>query len=173
MQEFENIGLSTPWIVGLSITAGFVGIALLLLVGWALHHIIWRALNRNRHWNSWEAPDLSPWWGISIIAGICAVLIGIGQIILAVPFQEKYLNWYTIEGTVTSVEGVLDTQGKYVNNEYVVTLDSTDVPLMMDDTRILTQEGNRVTLLCGVAWVNYGNSADRYTCSIRDAEYTE
>jgi len=187
---FENIGLSTPWVIGFIVSAVLVSISILPLVGWFIHKRIDKLREEKRkqayldrkakvddpygyNYGSYyvRGTDFSGWWGTSIIAGFVALAVLIVQALLLTPYQEKYLNWYTIQGNVVKIDNILEN-GDYTTEVFIVTLDSTDIPLRMEDSRILTQEGQDVELLCGFSWVNFGNSADEANCSIREAGYT-
>lgn len=92
-------------------------------------------------------------WGYSlwfiVLGGIWALLFSIGF----VPFNSYYYYNYTVAGTVTHINGVLDTSGKYTNNDFAVKLSGHANEVKLEDTRIIGYKGKHVTLLCGPQWV--------------------
>jgi hypothetical protein len=99
---------------------------------------------RREKYRDW---DFSLWF--IVIGGIWALLVSIGF----VPFNSYYYYNYTVAGTVTHINGVLDTSGKYTNNDFAVKLSGHANEVKLEDTRIIGYKGKHVTLLCGPQWV--------------------
>jgi hypothetical protein len=200
----ENIGLAPSWIAGFIVTGSFVWLALLALLGWWIHKTIFRyrenkryekrlaeqkiadaaddvrrakdqyAYTRNYGHVYREKGNFVGWWVSAIVTGAIAVLIGVVQIIIAIPYDVKYMSWFTTSGVVERVDNrTLSADGSDITQNYVVTLEGNDLPFAMYDPRIVSLEGEYVTLLCGVSWNSYGNAADSWSCDIRSAPYTD
>lgn len=113
--------------------------------------------------------DFGSIMGIAI--GIGALLFGagidLGYLTICGP---QYMHDYRVEGTVVSVTDKLaDGSGDLTySGTPVVTLDSVDVPLQVDDPKALTLLGKDVTLVCSIGW-NY-RAHDDYYCRIIDFE---
>lgn len=108
-------------------------------------------------------------WYILTFLGACLLLIGgcidLGYLVIAGP---EYMKTYRVTGTITDITDRLDTgTGDLTySGEPVVTLDTVDVPLRVDDPRVLRLEGRTVTLTCITGW-NYRAQPDFY-CKIYD-----
>lgn len=191
------IGISPSWTIAWAITIIFVVIALLSWAGMETHLRIaiaaWNARYKQdvadyekraaegtlhswdyRPTKSWKPSrsDIEGWFVPIVLSGALAISFIIVQAIWMIPFDAKYWSWYEVSGKVTDIKATVQVDGKYTTENFVVTLDGSDIPFVMDDTRILSQQGKDVTLLCGVGWESYGNAADSWSCSIREADYT-
>lgn len=117
--------------------------------------------------------DYYGWAFGAIVAGGIGLLMLIVQLIMLIPYDSKYQSQFEVTGTVESAQGTLDTGTKYVTSEFLVKLDTTDIPLYMSDVRIQDLVGEKVSLICGVSWNDFGRAADSWSCDIRTADYTE
>lgn len=116
--------------------------------------------------------DNENWWVASVLTGSVALLLTIIMICTMVPFDKKYWSWYTISGGITNITSIqLDSDSETtLTGEYIVELDTMrGLPLVMDDQRIRSYEGQQVTLLCSPDWQNWGQSADKWTCDLSEA----
>mgnify|MGYP003522200150 CR=1 FL=1 len=167
-----NIGIFPGWIVLFWIT----GILLLLGVGFLAAYFIGvariRAANakipEDRRWDR-ERPDdfFDTGWSIgTVVSFILGAIFAIGTAVAMVPFDLKYQANYTITSTVTNVETVVDTGGKYVTETLVLTPANVAEQVVSYDMRLLNSEGTSVDLICGVSWQNYGRSADLWVCEL-------
>lgn len=105
--------------------------------------------------------------GAGIFVFLLAVFAGMGvlaSILLAIPFQSKYLVYYNVDGTVLSVTNAFDSGSGDITSSPVVRLDSLDHGVVVSDPRVMDLVGEEVTLLCSIEWVPY--AADRLNCSI-------
>ena len=84
------------------------------------------------------------------------------------PLQPRYWQAYSITGEVLAVSNVITESSGDLTRQPVVTLDGFDRPLLVDDPRITTLEGQTVTLRCIPSW--HYQAADTWGCSIRDYE---
>lgn len=110
-------------------------------------------------------------WGMitAIMTGVLAVFLFVPLLVSAIPFQAKYYPLYSVSGTVASVSNVFtETSGEFTS-EPVVLFEGSDIPFVVDDSRITALEGREVELLCMLGW-QY-QAADYWTCSIRDGGY--
>jgi len=160
--------LAIPWIIGWIITGGFAAISILALLGFWLHETIVKTANKGKAYYAYT----EPWAWISGIAGVLAILIGIIQALMMIPYDVKYWSWYTTSGTVSEITNrTLDVTDDDITQQFIVHLAGVETPFYMTDPRITSLEGKDVTLLCGVSWVDFGHAADRWRCDIKDAPY--
>ncbi|HEY4598888.1 hypothetical protein [Corynebacterium sp.] len=96
-----------------------------------------------------------------IIGGMAALFLAIGLF----PYKPDYWPMYRVEGTVTSVSNVLTEDGGDLSRVPVLTLDTFDQPITVEDPRAVTLEGKHVALRCDRQWVQQG--MDRYSCAIQ------
>lgn len=114
---------------------------------------------------------VTAWWrqseGWAYTAGSVGVVALIGVIFwvaAAVPFTPRYWQDYRVTGTILSVSNTWTEDGGDMARTPVVTLDTVDRPLVIDDPRAITLEGQPVTLTCAIDW-NF-RAADTYVCRI-------
>lgn len=104
--------------------------------------------------------------GVLVAACVFLALAGLLSTAL-IPYEAKYLQQFAVEGQVESVSNRLESgSGDVTQREYVVEVSTLDRPVTFDDPRILSYEGDTVTMTCQVKWVFRG--ADRYSCTIAD-----
>jgi len=193
----NSIGIAPVWTIAWSVTAIFIGLALLSLIGGVIHRAVGlRNIARAKKENQkklaelptksqyermlyyfdarYSEPFTTPWWVTASVVGGVGVMVLITQLFMMIPYNEKYWSWYETSGVVVSVDPVLTaTDGNAIDTDYIVYLDSTETPLRMNDPRIIHLEGENVSLLCGVSWQAYGEAADTWSCDIRTTSYTE
>ena len=99
-----------------------------------------------------------------LVGGVAALTGGIFLFAILVPFNPTYWDDYRVEGSVTSVSNTWTEDGGNIAGVPVVTVDTVDRPLVIDDPRANTLEGHDVMLTCTIDW-NY-RAADEYTCRI-------
>ena len=107
---------------------------------------------------------------IAFCAGLFLLLpIGAGSAFAFAPYDSKYYQHYEVSGTVTSVSNVIeDASGEFTSSP-VITLDNGDIPIVVNDPRIVTFQDRDVTLLCTVTWKYLAE--DQWDCQIREAGY--
>ena len=99
-----------------------------------------------------------------LVGGISALMGGIFLLSILVPFNPTYWDDYRVEGSVTSVSNTWTEDGGNIAGVPVVTLDTIDRPLVINDPRAITLEGHDVTLICTIDW--HYRAADAYACRI-------
>ena len=108
---------------------------------------------------------------VLLVGGIAALMGGIFLFAILVPFNPTYWDDYRVEGHVTSVSNTWTEDGGDLARTPVVTLDTVDRPLVIDDPRAVTLDGHDVTLTCTIDW--HYRRADAYTCRIADIKRKE
>lgn len=154
-EQFLQPGIAIAfWII--------VPFAAVTLLNAVVAHIVWAKSGAYEF-------DYDIWRFIGIGAfAIAAVAVGVLALCL-IPFQEKYWNWYVVEAHVTDVSNNFqDGSGDVTSGTYVLTLDGVDFPVVSYDDRASRIEGQDVTLLCERSWVDFGNAADKWACSIKE-----
>ncbi len=134
--------------------AGWTGVALLAIVALCIAAFIFNVL------------DEDVLFFVGGMAALCGLIAGGTWLIMLTPYDGKYHHYYTVSGEVTSVSNVLTEASGDLTREPVVTLDSLDRPLVIDDSRAVELEGRDVVLRCTIGW-NY-QAADSYSCRIID-----
>ena len=106
------------------------------------------------------------WFGIGCIAAVCAVIMALITAMFLWPFGSRF--WYNYEATghVTNVSNVITEASGDLTRQPVVTLDTLDRPVVIDDPRAVSLEGKDVTLRCQIEW--HYQAADSYSCKIVD-----
>lgn len=112
-----------------------------------------------------------PFVGMFVVGWIAALTGGICLFFILVPFNPTYWNDYRVEGRITSVSNTWTEDGGNLARTPVVTLDTVDRPLVIDDPRTVKLEGRDVSLTCTIDWHYRG--ADAYTCRLADIERKE
>lgn len=144
-----------------------IGVTLdLLITGWsALGLLILGGLVILAGMTGWDGSlrrDVAvPVGGFLVVASAAVALI---WVILLIPFDGKYHHYYAVEGRVTEVSNVLSEANGDLTRQPVITLDSVDRPLVIDDPRAVQLLDRDVTLRCWVDW-HYA-AADTYDCRI-------
>lgn len=110
------------------------------------------------YYDTWEV-------GVTIFSVLSAIGVIVSMVIF-VPFEREHHFYHSVEGSVTEVSNVWDSGSGDLTRVPVVTLDSTDAPLVVSDPRIVGMVGEDVRLLCTVEFV--WMSADRYNCTIQE-----
>lgn len=159
----ESIGILPPFWLGFWIALGAVVlIAIVVLIDWLIQ--------RNDGSGYFE-----PGFGssaIGLLFSVVAVFALAAQFIAMVPYDGKYWETYKITTVIDQVDTALMSDGDSVSQNFVVELADFDRPVVTTDPRVLNLEGSEVTLLCGVEWVNWGYSADKWVCSLSDYKFT-
>lgn len=101
--------------------------------------------------------------GVVVMAVFTGIALLIGTIMM-IPFDAKYHHLYRVTGEVTSVSNVLSESGGDLTRIPVITLDTVDRDITIDDPRAVNLKGKNVELSCSIAW-NY-QAADQYNCQI-------
>jgi len=183
-----NLGISPAWTIAWIVTGSIFAVAALAsLIALTLHFLVWRKNARNKA--RWDAdykdrprysyyPDSSEgapvWWVTAVIAAGIGLLVAIAQVLMMIPYDAKYWSWYEVTGTVEEITNRTLVLGEDdITQDFIVHVTGSDLPLRMNDPRITSLEGETVTLLCGVSWESYGEAADKWSCDIRTAPYTE
>ena len=149
---FEAIGtqLSLP----ISVVLLAVGVALAVL-----SVLKYRQGNADRY-----GPAEDGWFWSSVlwitVAGVSAIVLGAASW----GWAPRYWTAYRVGGTITSVSATLDGTNNEVTVGPVITLDTVDVPMELDDPRAMALEGSEVELTCYVWW--HTRAADSYHCQI-------
>lgn len=99
-----------------------------------------------------------------LVGGITALMGGISLLSILVPFNPTYWDDYRVEGRITSVSNTWTEDSGNMARTPVVTLDTVDLPLVIDDPRTVKLEGRDVSLTCTIDW--HYRAADAYTCRI-------
>lgn len=100
------------------------------------------------------------------IGGLFAVIMLVVLIVGAIPFEPYRWQSYRVEATVVDISNVLTEGDGDLTRVPVVTLDADGEQFVatVDDPRIVTREGDDITLRCEIQWVY--QAADRYSCVI-------
>lgn len=112
-------------------------------------------------WHKWSSEAAVP---VGATAGCFGIIALVPFLLFAVPFNPAYWDDYRVEGRVTSVSNTWTEDGGDLARTPVVTLDTVDRPLVIDDPRAITLDGHDVTLTCTIDW--HYRAADAYTCRI-------
>lgn len=150
-------------------------VAVLLGVGaWLLRRLAERqAVKANEKWaRKYPHSSHDDKWhdtGAAIFFMLVAAFAGAlttASIVMAIPFQAKYLVFYHVDGTVQSVTNAFESGSGDITSSPVVRLDTLDRAAVVSDPRVMDLVDKQVTLLCSLEWVPYG--MDRLNCSIAD-----
>ena len=102
-----------------------------------------------------------------------AVPVGLVTVALTIvtlfPFNPRYWNEYQISGNITSVTNTWDQNSGSVSNTPVITLDTYNNPLMLNDERAASLNGEDVTLMCSPNWTFRGE--DQYVCRVKEVHH--
>lgn len=105
------------------------------------------------------------WWFWGAVLGVVVSFVSaIVLVTVTWGWAPRYWTAYRVEGTITSVSATLDGANNEVTVEPVVTLDTVDVPMELNDPRAMALEGSEVELTCYVRW--HVRAADSYHCQI-------
>lgn len=118
--------------------------------------------------NSMTRPP-TPWAGLTAaIAGGVLLIVGAVTIMICVPFDSRYYNFYVEKGTVGEVVSTVALGDDTVSNDFTFSLENDPRRFTITDPRIKTLQGQPVELLCSVGW-NY-QLADSWSCNLRGYE---
>ena len=123
------------------------------------------------------AVSLYLWWRKDLLVGCVgsslAVPFGLVTVALTIvtlfPFNPRYWNEYQISGNITSVTNTWDQNSGSVSNTPVITLDTYNNPLMLNDERAASLNGEDVTLMCSPNWTFRGE--DQYVCRVKEVHH--
>lgn len=142
---FTSLGWQLPLTVSLITLAVCIVVLALCLAAW-------------RRWSSDSAAFAA------IVAGCVGIIPLVLFLVYAIPFNPTYWDDYRVDGRITSVSNTWTEDGGDMARTPVVTLDTVDRPLVIDDPRAITLDGYDVTLTCTIDW--HYRAADAYTCRI-------
>ena len=106
---------------------------------------------------------------------VAAVTTTLGFITVALtivtmfPFNPRYWDEYQISGNITSVTNTWDQNSGSVSTTPVITLDTYNNPLMLNDERAASLNGEDVTLMCSPNWTFRGE--DQYVCRVKEVHH--
>lgn len=147
MEHFQDLGLQLHLVINFWVFIALVVVAIGLFV---MDHFV--------------GSDFDVTGLFATFATIFAVIALVVGVIMLVPFQSKYHHLYRVTGTVTNVSNVLSESGGDLTRTPVITLDTVDRDITIDDPRAVNLKGKTVELSCSIAW-NY-QAADKYSCQI-------
>lgn len=125
----------------------------------ALSALLWATDPKEYPWNNMA------WPLATVISGSIIVILLIVAAIGMFPYETKYLKDYRVSGTVTAVSNVFENaSGESVLGMYVVSIDSLDRPVTLNDPRAVRLLDKSVDLTCNINWNH--RAADTYTCRI-------
>lgn len=142
---FESLGFQLGLMIYTPIVALMIAVSLVAL---------WR----------WLATDIEDWGMVALLVGALAAVAAIIWVVVAIPFNPAYWQDYRVEGEVLTVSNTWADDGGDMARVPVVTLDTVDRPLVIDDPRAVTLQGEQVTLTCSIGW--HFRAADTYSCRI-------
>ena len=148
----QAIGMS----LGFWVSLGFTVLGILAIVA---GYLLFRSDEYHDGWREFAGV------GMAFTGGLAFILAGGSLVVGLFPYNPDYWPMYRIEGTVTSVSNVLTEDGGDLTRTPVVTLDTFDGPLVVDDVRAVNLDGKHVALRCDRHWVYQG--ADRWSCVIQ------
>ena len=122
------------------------------------------------------AVSLYLWWRKDLNVGLVigsAAPVGLVTVALTIatlfPFNPRYWNEYQISGNITSVTNTWDQNSGSVSATPVITLDTYNNPLMLNDERAASLNGEDVTLMCSPNWTFRGE--DQYVCRVKEVHH--
>ena len=101
------------------------------------------------------------WGAATALATVSGLGIGLGAL---APFNPDVWTIKATEGTVTNVSNTFQEGSGDISVGYVVQLDTLEDTVVVEDPRILNENGNHVSLSCTTEWVPYAQ--DRLNCNI-------
>ena len=104
------------------------------------------------------------WPVMTVISGSIVVTMLLIAALAAIPYETKYLKDYRVSGTVTAVSNVFENASGEMTSSYVVSIDSLDRPVTLNDPRAVRLLDKSVDLTCNINWNH--RAADTYTCRI-------
>ena len=123
-----------------------------------LSALLWATDPKEYPWNNLAWPVATVTLGSIIV--ILLIVAAIGMF----PYETKYLKDYRVSGTVTAVSNVFENAGGEMTSSYVVSIDSLDQPVTLNDPRAVRLLDKSVDLTCNINWNH--RAADTYTCRI-------
>ena len=116
----------------------------------------------------WWRRDLNVVFVIGSAAPVVLVTVAL-TIATLFPFNPRYWNEYQISGNITSVTNTWDQNSGSVSTTPVITLDTYNNPLMLNDERAASLNGEDVTLMCSPNWTFRGE--DQYVCRVKEVHH--
>ena len=101
---------------------------------------------------------------VTAVGGFVLLCFGFIGAIGLFPYKTEYWQLYRVSGEAVSVSNVLAEDGGEITRQPVVTLDTLDRDVVIDDPRAANIEGKQVELTCKKHW-RY-QAADRVSCDI-------
>lgn len=141
--------------LGVFVLGGLIALFVVLTV---VPAVLWIRDPREWPWNNMAWPIMT------VASGIFLVGLLIAAAIVAVPYEAKYLKDYRVSGTVTAVSNVFENASGEMTSSYVVSIDSLDRPVTLNDPRAVRLLDKSVDLTCNINWNH--RAADTYTCRI-------
>lgn len=111
-----------------------------------------------------DGDDLSGFMLGTIMFGIVGGIGIVVSIVLLIPFDEKYHHFYRLSGVIHIESNRFDDGTGDITRVLVGYVDGYDDPVLLDDSRLMTYDGQNVDLTCTIAWEPYG--LDKTICSI-------
>jgi len=145
-EAFDVVGVRIELLI-----TGWIGVALILIAV---------ALAAMDYFFGWDELGFVA----GIFSGALGLVAGVVWIIFMVPFSGEYQHIYRVDGRVESVSNVLTESSGDLTRTPVITLDTVDRSLTIDDPRAVNLAGKDVTLTCRIEW--HYQAADRYSCDI-------
>lgn len=146
----NSIGLTLGAMTGFGLWALIALISITFIIGGIIFHL------RDRQYSD----------GL-LYAGFAAVTLAVfslGMALVFIPWNSSYWQLWQTKGTITSISNVVTEASGDLTRQPVVTLDTVDRPVIVDDPRIVDYKGQKVTLNCVKQW--HFRAADTYTCKI-------
>lgn len=134
------------------------GVIALFVVLTAVPAVLWATDPREYPWNN------DAWPIMTVASGIFLVGLLIAAAIVAIPYETRYLKDYRVSGTVTAVSNVFENASGEMTSSYVVSIDSLDRSVTLNDPRAVRLLDKSVDLTCNINWNH--RAADTYTCRI-------
>lgn len=141
--------------LGVFVLGGLIALFVVLTVVPAL---LWATDPKEYPWNNMA------WPLATVISGSIIVILLIVAAIGMFPYEAKYLKDYRVSGTVTAVSNVFENASGEMTSSYVVSIDSLDRPVTLNDPRAVRLLDKSVDLTCNINWNH--RAADTYTCRI-------
>lgn len=147
---FVDLGLGTGGIAG--IVAGGLLLVTIIAAGFA----VWL--------------DDDGWGGfvafVGAFVGMLATAVAVLVWVLSCwpVWDVKYAHVYEVNGVVTSVTNSFTSDGGEYSRIPIVTVEGVDVPLIVNDARAVSLEGQHARFVCSPTFVYQG--ADAYECVV-------
>lgn len=129
-----------------------------IVMGGVAFSAVWIAVGVRSDWE-----DGIIFWMGSVVVFLLIGCAPLGHLIVTGP---DYMRDYKVAGKVLSVSQVLDDASGDLTRVPVVTLDTVDRPLVVNDPRIVNLQGADVVLKCTIEW--HYRETDTYACKIME-----